>query len=240
MLRVGRGRRDLGIALGGADPFLRKRRSVVEMDQIVRDARMMRLALEDRFQDGRALALVGIGLVVGRGRDVERDGVKYLRFVVGRIALRQRLHRLQIRLHPRAMGDLVVIGIEHQQRIDEIALAVGLGADRLRLLNGGQTERQIGCRRRGVRVVEQAERDAPIRDPAFRIGLERLLEYLLGFAIPERMLVSHGPVEPPLRRLVARRGEMNGPESLVGFVLAGRRRSRRNPGRGRNGHGRRD
>ena len=82
------------------------------MDQVVRDAGMPRLALEDRLQDGGALELIGIGLVVGRGRDVERDRVEDLRFVVVGIALRQRFHRLEIGLHARAVRDLVVVGIE--------------------------------------------------------------------------------------------------------------------------------
>ena len=83
-------------------------------------------------------------------------------------------------------------------------------------------EREIGGGRRVMRIVEQAQRDAPIRDPAFGIGLERLLEYLFGFPVPERMLVAHAAVEPPLRRLVARGREMNGAEPLVGFFLSPR------------------
>ena len=83
------------------------------MDQIVRDAGMPRLALEDRLQDRRAFELIGIGLVVRRGGDVQRDGIENLRFVVIRIALRQRFHGLEIGLHARAMGDLVVVGVEH-------------------------------------------------------------------------------------------------------------------------------
>ena len=66
------------------------------MDQVVRDARMLRLALADRLEDRRALELVGIGLVARRGRDVQRDGVEDLRFVVVRIFRRQLLHRLEI------------------------------------------------------------------------------------------------------------------------------------------------
>ena len=136
------------------------------------------------------------------------------------------------------MRDLVVIGIEHRQRVDEIALAFGLGADRLRLLDGGKPEREIGGGRRVMRVVEQAQRDAPIRDAAFGIGLERLLEDLLGFAVPERMLVAHGAVEAPLRGLVARGREMNGAEPLVGLFLAEGRLSAGNASRCGNGHGR--
>jgi len=55
--------RNLGVARGGVKAVLGDRRIVVEVDQIVGDTRMSGLALEDRFQDGRAFELVGIALV---------------------------------------------------------------------------------------------------------------------------------------------------------------------------------
>ena len=131
------------------------------------------------------------------------------------------------------MGNLVVIGVHDGKGIDVIALALRLGADRLALLNGGKAERKVRCRRRSMRVVEQAQRDAPIGDPAFGIGLEDILEYLLGRLVPERMLVAHAAIEASLRRLVARGGEMNGAKSLVGLFLAESRRRSRKPGRKR-------
>jgi len=54
---------DLGIAPGGIEAFLRDGRSVVEMNQIMRHARMLRLTLEDRLQNGRPFELIGVGLV---------------------------------------------------------------------------------------------------------------------------------------------------------------------------------
>src|SRR3954453_3892455 len=57
-------RRDLGVALGSVESLPCDRRIVIEMDQVMRDAGMPRLALEDRLQDSGALELVGIGLVV--------------------------------------------------------------------------------------------------------------------------------------------------------------------------------
>ena len=89
----------------------------------------------------------------------------------------------------------------------------------LRLLDRRQPERQVGDRRWRVRIVEQAERDAPIGDPAFRVGLQHLLEQLLRLPVPERMLVAHGAIETSLRNLVARGVEMNRAESLVGLLL---------------------
>ena len=86
-----------------------------------------------------------------------------------------------------------------------------------------------------MRIVEQAQRDPPIGNPASRIGLEDILENLLGSLVPERVLVSHATIKPPLRRLVARGCEMNRAESLVIVVLAQCRRPQRKPGRDRDG-----
>jgi hypothetical protein len=55
-----------------------------------------------------------------------------------------------------------------------------------------------------MRIVQQAERDAPIGDGAFRIGLERVLEELLRSPVPERVLVQHRLVEMLLRIRFAR------------------------------------
>jgi len=81
--------------------------------------------------------------------------------------------------------DLVVVGIEGEKRIDVVAFALGLGAERLALLQRGQPERKALGRRWGVRVVKQAERDAPIGDGASGVGVQRLLENRLRLPIPE-------------------------------------------------------
>jgi hypothetical protein len=74
------------------------------------------------------------------------------------------------------MVDFVVVGIEGGHRIDEIALALRLCTDRLGLLYRRKAEWKVADRRRRVRIVEKAQRNAPIGDPAVRIGLEDLLE----------------------------------------------------------------
>jgi hypothetical protein len=60
---VRRRRRDLRIPHGRVEALLGDRRVIVEVDQIVGDAGMLRLALEDRLQDRRAFELVDIGLI---------------------------------------------------------------------------------------------------------------------------------------------------------------------------------
>ena len=118
------------------------------MNQVVRDAGMLRLALDDRLQDGRAFELVGVGLVGRRGRRVERERVVDLRLVVVRIALRQLFHGLGISLHARAVIDLVVVGVHGAERVDVVALALRFRADRLRLGDCGSAFGEILRRRR--------------------------------------------------------------------------------------------
>ena len=77
----------------------------------MRDAGMLRLALEDRLEDRRAFELVGVGLVGRRGGGVEGERVVDLRLVVVGIALCQCFHRLGVGLHARAMIDFFVVGV---------------------------------------------------------------------------------------------------------------------------------
>ena len=114
------------------------------------------------------MSCIGIGLIGRRGGDVELDRIEDLGFVVVRIGLRHAFHGLEIGEHAGAMIDFVVVGIERGHRVDEVALALRLGADRLALLDRRQPERKVADRRRRVRIVEQAERNAPIGDPAVR------------------------------------------------------------------------
>ena len=70
-----------------------------------------------------------------------------------------------------------------------------------------------------MRIIEKRKRYTPISNTAFRIGLERFLEYFLGLPVPERMLVSHRTIKSALRRLVARGRKMDSAKFLVGIVL---------------------
>src|SRR5713226_10403167 len=96
---------DLRIAPGSIKSFLSDGRSVVEMDQVVRHARMPWLALRNLLQDGRAFELVGVRLVGRRSRGVEGERIIDLRFVIVWIALCQLFHGLGVSLHARAVID---------------------------------------------------------------------------------------------------------------------------------------
>ena len=223
VLGVRRGRRDLGVAVGRVEALLGGLRIVVEVDEVVRDARMPRQALGDRLQDRGALGLLGVGLVVEVGRGVERDGVGDLRLVVVRILRRDLLLRVAERADALAMAELVVVGVHQHQRVDVVALALGLGAHRLGLLDGGEAGREVGLRDRVVRIVEQRERDAPLRHGAGRVGLQRLLEDLLRLEVPVGVLIAHAAVEAALRHLVARGLEVNAAELLIDVALGDQR-----------------
>jgi hypothetical protein len=164
---------------------------------------MLRQALGDRFEDRRTFELLGVGLVGGRSRRIQRDGVRDLRLVVVGVFCRQRFHGFHERDAALTMAELVVVDVHDGEGVDVVAFPLGLGAGRLGLLDGGEPERQIGRGDRVVRIVQQRQRNAPVRDGAVRIGLQRLLEYLLRRAVPERMLIAQRAVDPPLRDLVA-------------------------------------
>src|SRR3982075_3135380 len=63
VLRMRGGRRHLGVAVGSIETLRGGLRIVIEVDQVVRYARMLRETPRDRFEDRRALCLLGIGLV---------------------------------------------------------------------------------------------------------------------------------------------------------------------------------
>src|SRR5512139_895394 len=127
---------------------------------------MLGLALEDRLEDRGALELHRIRLVARWGRDIEFDRIENLGFVVIRISLRNAFHGLEVSEHAGAMIDFVIIGIKRGHRVDEITLALGLGASRLALLDRRKAKGKIANRRRRMRIVEEAQRNAPIGDAA--------------------------------------------------------------------------
>src|SRR4051812_9892294 len=107
MLGMRRRGSDLGIAARRIKPLGGDRRIVVEVNQVMRHARMIWLTPEDRFQQRTTLQLIGVGLVARRSRRVERQSVMYLGFVVVRVAQRELFHGLRMGHVARSMVDLV-------------------------------------------------------------------------------------------------------------------------------------
>jgi hypothetical protein len=57
------------------------------MDQVMRYAGVVGLLGEYLFQDFRSFQLIGVGLVGGKGSNIERQRVEYRRFSIFGIAL---------------------------------------------------------------------------------------------------------------------------------------------------------
>ena len=179
MLCVGGIGSDLGVKPRGIEPFFGDRRIVVEMDQVMRHAWMLRLADKDRLQDPRSFELIGISLVRRRCRSVERQRVMDLSFVVVRIALRQLLHGLRIGLDAGTVIDFFVISVHDCKSVDIVALTLGFSTDALSLPNRGGAVGEILGGRRDVRIKQQAQGNAPIGNAALGIGLQHILKYFL-------------------------------------------------------------
>ena len=204
VLRVCRRGRHLGVASSGRKPVLRERGRIIKVDQIMGDSGMLRLTRPNLLQNCRSLKLIGISLVGRRRRDVESQCVIDLGFIIMRIALRQLVHRLEVGQNAGAMVDLVVVGVHSAKRIDIIALALGLGVRAFALCKSGSSLREVFSGWGDVRIVQQAQSNAPIGDGAFRIGLQGVLKGLLRSPVPERVLIQHRLIELLLRLRFAR------------------------------------
>jgi hypothetical protein len=114
VLGVGRVGCDLGIAQRRRQALGGDRWIIIQVNQVVSDTRVLRLALQDRLENCRAFELIGVALVGRRRRNIERDRVEDLRLIVSGIAAGQGFHRLEIGLNTRLMRGLVIIDIHHR------------------------------------------------------------------------------------------------------------------------------
>ena len=89
VISVRGGRRNLGVQSRRFQPLLCQHRIVIAMNDVMRDAWMVRLLLENRLKNFAALALVGKCLVRLRRGDRQRQSVKNGRFTVARISTLQ-------------------------------------------------------------------------------------------------------------------------------------------------------
>src|SRR5215203_2403262 len=102
------------------------------------------------------------------------------------------------------------------QRLDPVALARRLRADRARVLErlpGGLRGRPR--RRADQRIAEQVERDAPVGDGATRVPLQHALERLARVTEPVRVQHREAALEFGLYLRVARGREAHFAELLV-------------------------
>src|SRR5437899_728332 len=136
VLRMGARRRDLRVAARRRQGSIPKQGIVVAVDDVVGDARMVRLLSEYFLENLAGLLLVRVRLVSWERRCVQREGVEHRRLAVLRIADVQTLHRLFVGEAARAVLKLVGISIERLDRGDVVSLAFGARPEGLRLFHG--------------------------------------------------------------------------------------------------------
>ena len=189
----------------------RDRRRVVAVDQVVGHAGVIRVLPELLLQDRRRLEVRRVGLVRLRlrARDVERR--EDLRFVVGRVARRERLVRLRARCLPVLLRARREVPVVRRHRFDVVALALRLRADAPSFVDRGlRLLRTLGrSALSGERIDHQYRSDAPVGDRALRVGLQHVAECLLAGREPERMQHGDGAIERGLHLGIAARRKGN-------------------------------
>ena len=209
--RVGRGGGNLRV---GASRRQRQRSElgIIEgVDHVMGDPGVSRLQGEHAIEDLRGVLLPRIRLVGRRvvGDAQDRERVEDRRLVVARIAPRHACHGLfESDDARRVRGLRLVVGGDG---VDEVALAIGRGADLLclprRLGPGGK----LIVRRRPPDDVEIRHRQAPLRNAAGGVLREDVLEAARRLCIGEGVQHRQGALEGRLRLRLARGGEVDLP-----------------------------
>ena len=219
--RVRRGGRDARITARRRQPFLGQRRCVVDVNKVMRDARMVRIFGEHRLQDRGRASIGGIGLIGLGLRSGEIQRVEDLGFVVGGVTRRQSLVRLGPGLLARAFGPVRPIAPVLGDGLEIIFLPLrfrarlppfGHGRDGpFRLLGSGT--------RAGQRIGHQQRGDAPIRDPAGGILFQDIAKCLFPGGVPEGM--QHRDPTGQLRLDLRATGIREGSLAKFPVVMAG-------------------
>ncbi len=201
-------------------------------------AGMLRLLCEHPLQNLAGLELILVGLVETVGGGEQRQRVEDPRFTIVGVALRDRLHLAHVGGCARAVIELVVIGVEGRQRVEIVAFARRLRAQRQRLRDGVASFLQVGRRRRRPNLVPDAHGDTPIRHGAIGFGLGDRGKFLQRLPVPERVQGRERGIEARLNVGAARDGKAHVPSAalhqIMGVALGGgaaRRAERKHRGK---------
>src|SRR5688572_8585195 len=193
---------------------------------------MLRMLLELHFQDIGRLEIRGVGLVALQLRAGEVHRVEDLRLVVVRVLRGERLVGLGARHLPlalRALGEILVIDSD---RLEVVALALGLRGHAAAFLDRHLRRLGVLGRRPGAgeRIVHQDRGEAPGRDHAIVVLHRDLLEAALRRAVEERVQHRNRRLQLLLHRGTAGIGEIDlaEPRHAVGERPAGKQDGRRN------------
>ena len=198
------------------DPLVGERWVVVGVHQVVRDAGMIGILREEPLEDLRRLELAGVGLVVLRRRGLQRQRVVRPRLEVVGVPLRHLLHRPCVRGEPCAQRGRVVVAVVRRDRLDPVALTLGLRAHRARFFESGPGRGGVLRRgRRGQRVAERGHGQPPVGHRAARIFMGDGVKDLARLDEPVR--VQHGDAALELGR--HRRAAGNRERDLAELLL---------------------
>ena len=192
---------------------------------------MIRVAGEERVEDGRGLLLLDVGGVGARGGRGQRKRVVQRDLGVGGLIAIEPGQRIGVGLESYRRGHALVVPVEGGRRRDEALLTGRRRAQGYRSggLLGAGPEQLVGGAA-GERISPRGQRQAPVGHRAGGIGIQHGAKSVRPFLPPEGVKHRHGPLEPPLCLGRARNREDHSAQALtvgVGMLLScqGGRRS---------------
>jgi hypothetical protein len=170
MQRVGSGGGDLRVSARGRQAAWRQLRAVISVNQIMRNARVVRMVAINRLQDRRRALLVRMGSVFSRSRRDERQRIEDLCFGVRRIVPRRQVHPFLMSFGANRMRRMFGVAIKSRSGCNELPLP--LRSD-IQLHGPGDfrsTLAQVVRARWGPQLVPIRHGHAPMRHGAGWIG----------------------------------------------------------------------
>src|SRR5262249_41745327 len=140
---------------------------IVTVDDVVRDAGVVGMLRFEFLKDSSRHKGLGIALVCGIGRFVERERVENRRLGVIRVARGQARHCRFITCGSSLLRNRLVVLEECSKRLNPVALAICLLRSRTRLLDGLPTGFQhVAGEWSDQRIGSLADGDTPVRHGA--------------------------------------------------------------------------
>jgi hypothetical protein len=210
-------------AAPGAISFLRDRRKVVGVNEIMGDAGMVRMLGKLSVEDRSRLQRARIALVVQRLACGEVDGAEDLCLVVILVTGGQSFKCIRERAHARCLRPLGEAIVKGSDRLDIIAFPLRLGANRAPAFDRRNGAR--GVFRRGPerkRIADQGRCYSPGGDGAGWVAVKRIAEGLFAGRESEGMQKRDSALETSLCVGRAGIGKRDSAEPLAGRVAHGR------------------
>ena len=169
---------------------------VVRVNDVMREARVIRILRVQRLQNPDGAQLRRIGLVRRQGRLIHGQCMKDRRLDVLGILAHDFRHAALVRENPITLRRRRVVFEQRGDGGDVRPFARRRRARRARFLDSRETGLQRGRGARAAKwIAPIPERDAPVRDGARRICGEHRLEPFNGGAELERVQQRDGPIE---------------------------------------------